>query len=258
MFGTTEPRRAALARVDRILTRITPPPWRYMAYGVGHEVAAMPNRLAGASSPYLRSHADNPVDWWPWGPEPFAEAARRDVPVMVSIGYSTCHWCHVMARESFSDPEIAALLNDRFVAIKVDREEHLEVDAAYLAAASAFTQNLGWPLTSFTTPQGRTFFAGTYWPPTAVQGDACVPRCARGRARCVGGPAFACGGDRRRSSARRSRGPRPPLRASVDLDAAVARLAELEDPQFGGFGYAPAFAPKFPNAPALAVPARAR
>ncbi|TAL41178.1 MAG: thioredoxin domain-containing protein, partial [Salinibacterium sp.] len=130
----------------------------------------MPNRLANAPSPYLRSHADNPVDWREWGPEPFAEAEQRDVPVLVSIGYSTCHWCHVMARESFSDPVLAEFLNENFVAIKVDREEHAEVDATYLAAASAFTPNLGWPLNVFVTPQGRAFFAGTYWPPEDRQG----------------------------------------------------------------------------------------
>lgn len=210
----------------------------------------MPNRLAGASSPYLRSHADNPVDWWAWGPEPFAEAARRDVPVMVSIGYSTCHWCHVMARESFSDPAIAALLNERFVSIKVDREEHAEVDAAYLAAASAFTRNLGWPLTSFTTPGGRTFFAGTYWPPTAVQGVPAfrdvleaVIDAWESRRDHVEGIAQELGEAIARAT--------PALRASVDLDAAVARLAELEDPVSGGFGYEPHFAPKFPNSPVL-------
>ena len=129
----------------------------------------MPNELRDAISPYLRSHAENPVDWHRWGPDAFAEAARRDVPVLVSIGYSTCHWCHVMARESFSDPELAAHLNERFVAVKVDREEHPDVDASYLAAASAFTGNLGWPLTVFTTPTGRAFYAGTYYPPTPVQ-----------------------------------------------------------------------------------------
>lgn len=128
----------------------------------------MPNRLESAASPYLRSHATNPVDWWEWSAEAFAEAERRDVPVLVSIGYSTCHWCHVMARESFSDPALAAYLNENFVAIKVDREEHAEVDSTYLAAASAFTPNLGWPLNVFVTPAGRAFFAGTYWPPTAV------------------------------------------------------------------------------------------
>ena len=128
------------------------------------------NRLAGALSPYLRSHAGNPVDWYPWGEEAFAAARERDVPVLVSIGYATCHWCHVMARESFSDPAVAAYLNEHFVAIKVDREEHPDVDASYLAAASAFTKQLGWPLTAFATSDGRAFYAGTYFPPRAVQG----------------------------------------------------------------------------------------
>ena len=131
----------------------------------------MANRLGDAISPYLRSHADNPVDWYPWGEAAFAEAARRDVPVLVSIGYSTCHWCHVMARESFSDPALAAVLNRGFVAVKVDREEHPEVDAVYLAAAGAFTQNLGWPLNVFVTPDAKPFFAGTYSPPVAVHGN---------------------------------------------------------------------------------------
>ncbi|WP_314423396.1 DUF255 domain-containing protein [uncultured Microbacterium sp.] len=125
----------------------------------------MTNRLAATLSPYLRAHADNPVDWYPWGPEAFAEAERRQVPLLISIGYSTCHWCHVMARESFADPVTAAAINRDFVAVKVDREEHPDVDGAYMAAASAFTQNLGWPLTVFATPRGRTFYAGTYWPP---------------------------------------------------------------------------------------------
>lgn len=125
----------------------------------------MTNRLAETLSPYLRAHADNPVDWHPWGAEAFDEAQRRGVPLLISIGYSTCHWCHVMARESFSSPEVAAIINRDFVAVKVDREEHPDVDGAYMAAASAFTQNLGWPLTAFATPQGRAFYAGTYWPP---------------------------------------------------------------------------------------------
>ncbi|MDQ1597079.1 MAG: uncharacterized protein QOI70_503, partial [Microbacteriaceae bacterium] len=130
----------------------------------------MANRLADAISPYLRTHAENPVDWYPWGEDAFAEAARRDVPVLVSIGYSTCHWCHVMARESFSDPALAEYLNAHFVAIKVDREEHPDVDASYLSAASAFTENLGWPLNVFVTPRGRAFYAGTYFPPQPAQG----------------------------------------------------------------------------------------
>ena len=128
------------------------------------------NRLAGAVSPYLRSHADQPVDWFPWGDDAFAEARRRDVPVLVSIGYATCHWCHVMARETFSNPALAARLSDGFVAIKVDREEHPEVDAACLAAAGAFTPDLGWPLNVFMTPEGRVFHAGTYSPPRPVAG----------------------------------------------------------------------------------------
>ncbi len=138
----------------------------------------MPNRLADAVSPYLRSHADNPVDWHQWGPEPFAEAERREVPVFVSIGYSTCHWCHVMARESFSDPVVAGYLNENFVSIKVDREEHPDVDSSYMAPAGAFTRQLGWPLSVFATPQGRTFFAGTYFPPAPLQGRPASGRCS--------------------------------------------------------------------------------
>jgi len=130
----------------------------------------MTNRLASAISPYLRQHAENPVNWYPWGKEAFAEAKRRDVPLFVSIGYSTCHWCHVMARESFSDEGIAAYLDQNFVAVKVDREEHPDVDASYLAAAGAFTPNLGWPLTVFVTPDGGPFFAGTYYPPVPIEG----------------------------------------------------------------------------------------
>lgn len=127
----------------------------------------MTNRLADTLSPYLRAHADNPVDWFPWSEAAFAEARRRDVPLLISIGYSTCHWCHVMARESFADPAVAALMNEGFVSVKIDREEHPDVDGAYMAAASAFTQNLGWPLTVFATPAGKAFYAGTYWPPEA-------------------------------------------------------------------------------------------
>src|SRR5580698_9462030 len=118
----------------------------------------MPNRLVDAVSPYLRSHADNPVDWQQWGSGPFADAAARDVPVFLSIGYSTCHWCHVMARESFSDPDLAAYLNANFVSIKIDREEYPDVDSSYLAAAGAFTDQLGWPLSVFTTPTGQAFY----------------------------------------------------------------------------------------------------
>lgn len=129
------------------------------------------SRLAGATSPYLRAHADQPVDWHPWGPEAFAEAKRRDVPVMVSIGYSTCHWCHVMARESFSDPAIAAQINEHFVAVKVDREELPAVDEQYMNALQAMRGHGGWPLTAFADADGVPFFLGTYFPPEPRMGQ---------------------------------------------------------------------------------------
>lgn len=129
------------------------------------------SRLAGATSPYLRAHADQPVDWYPWGSESFAEAKRRDVPVMVSIGYSTCHWCHVMARESFSDPAIAAQINEHFVAVKVDREELPAVDEQYMNALQAMRGHGGWPLTAFADADGVPFFLGTYFPPQPRMGQ---------------------------------------------------------------------------------------
>lgn len=130
----------------------------------------MVNRLASSLSTYLLAHADNPVDWWPWCDEAFAEARRRDVPVLLSVGYASCHWCHVMARESFSDPEIAGIVNQQFVAIKVDREERPDVDAIYMTATQALTGSGGWPMTCFLTPDGVPFYAGTYFPPRQSSG----------------------------------------------------------------------------------------
>jgi uncharacterized protein YyaL (SSP411 family) len=212
----------------------------------------MADRLADAVSPYLRSHAANPVDWFPWGDEPFAEARRRDVPVLVSIGYSTCHWCHVMSRESFSDPVIASRLAAHFVAVKVDREEHPDVDASYLAAAGAFTGNLGWPLNVFVTPEGKAFYAGTYWPPTAV-GD--IP--SFGQVLDAVADAWTA---RRPQVESTATAIADSLRQSLDghtavsgeigtgpFDSAVAELLAYEDSEFGGFGGAP----KFPVAPVL-------
>ncbi len=124
----------------------------------------MVNRLRDSTSPYLLQHADNPVDWWPWSEEAFAEAARRDVPVMLSVGYAACHWCHVMAHESFEDPETAAILNEHVVTIKVDREERPDVDAVYMTATQAMTGQGGWPMTVFMTPDQEPFFCGTYFP----------------------------------------------------------------------------------------------
>jgi uncharacterized protein len=130
----------------------------------------MANRLARATSPYLLQHQDNPVDWWEWSEEPFQEARRRDVPVLLSIGYASCHWCHVMAHESFEDPETADLMNERFVNIKVDREERPDVDSVYMQAVQALTGRGGWPMTVFLDHDARPFFAGTYFPPTPRHG----------------------------------------------------------------------------------------
>lgn len=210
----------------------------------------MAERLRDAASPYLRAHADNPVDWWPWGAEAFAEAARRDVPVLVSIGYASCHWCHVMARESFSDPGIAAILDAGFVAIKVDREEHAEVDARYMAVASAFTAELGWPLTAFATPAGRVFFAGSYYPPEPIGSRASFRQVLA---------AVSQAWHERRSDVEATgeavaealaRIPAPvasPLPGDAELDAAVAMLEEQEDHEHGGFGRGA----KFPALPVL-------
>ncbi|MES2094424.1 MAG: DUF255 domain-containing protein [Actinomycetota bacterium] len=213
----------------------------------------MADRLADAVSPYLRSHAANPVDWFPWGEAAFAEARRRDVPVLVSIGYSTCHWCHVMSRESFSDPVIAAVLAANFVAVKVDREEHPDVDASYLAAAGAFTGNLGWPLNVFVTPRGTAFFAGTYWPPVAIGElpsfgqvlDAVTDAWTSRRSEVE--QTAAAIADALRGSADRVATPAATMPVDELLAAAVDHLVASEDGEFGGFGGAP----KFPVAPVL-------
>ena len=130
----------------------------------------MPNRLAAETSPYLRQHRDNPVDWYPWGEEALGRARREQRPLLVSIGYSACHWCHVMERESFEDPEIAAYMNESFVCIKVDREERPDVDAVCMEACQAMTGQGGWPLNAFLTPDQAPFYVGTYFPPESRHG----------------------------------------------------------------------------------------
>ena len=213
----------------------------------------MPNRLATAISPYLRSHADNPVDWHGWGAEPFAEARARDLPVLVSIGYSTCHWCHVMARESFSDPELAAYLNEHFVSVKVDREEHPDVDASYLTAAGAFIGGLGWPLNVFVTPDGRAFFAGTYFPPQPMPGQPSFRRVletvtaawSTRRDEVTAGADLVSAAIAEGARTHRGGGALPD---SAALGRIVGALAAQEDTTHGGFGGAP----KFPVVPALA------
>src|SRR5947209_840539 len=130
----------------------------------------MANRLAAQTSPYLLQHKDNPVDWYPWGDEALSRARLEDRPLLVSIGYSACHWCHVMAHESFEDPVIAALMNDKFVCVKVDREERPDVDAICMEACQAMTGHGGWPLNAFLTPERAPFYAGTYFPPEPRHG----------------------------------------------------------------------------------------
>ncbi|MET0911110.1 MAG: thioredoxin domain-containing protein, partial [Ilumatobacteraceae bacterium] len=122
------------------------------------------NRLAGEASPYLRQPRANPVDWYPWGSDAFSAAAQRDVPVLLSVGYSACHWCHVMAHESFENDDVAAAMNTAFINVKVDREERPDVDSIYMDAVQAMTGRGGWPMTVFLTPRGEPFYGGTYYP----------------------------------------------------------------------------------------------
>ena len=136
----------------------------------------MANALAAETSPYLRQHQDNPVDWLPWGATALGRARDEDKPLLVSIGYSACHWCHVMERESFEDPEVARRMNEHFVCVKVDREERPDVDAIYMEAVQAMTGHGGWPLNVFCTPDQVPFFAGTYFPPTPRQGMPAWPQ----------------------------------------------------------------------------------
>src|SRR5438093_5548717 len=136
----------------------------------------MANRLAHETSPYLLQHADNPVDWYPWGPEALARARQEDKPILLSIGYAACHWCHVMEHESFEDAAIAKLMNDNFVNIKVDREERPDLDQVYQLVVQLMGRSGGWPLTVFLTPDQRPFFAGTYFPPTDRYGMPGFPK----------------------------------------------------------------------------------
>ena len=139
------------------------PPTHPLRARIGHS-GGMPNRLASATSPYLLQHADNPVDWWEWGDEAFEVARQRNVPILLSVGYAACHWCHVMAHESFEDEDTAAYLNEHYVSIKVDREERPDVDAVYMQATVAMTGQGGWPMTCVLDHEGSPFFAGTYFP----------------------------------------------------------------------------------------------
>jgi hypothetical protein len=206
---------------------------------------AVMNRLADATSPYLLQHAENPVDWYPWGPDALARAREEDRPIFLSIGYSACHWCHVMAHESFEDPAIAEQLNRDFVAIKVDREERPDIDDVYMGAVQAMTGSGGWPLSVFLTPDLEPFFGGTYFPPSARHGLPAfstvldgVAEAYRERREEVAGIAAQLADHLRHQTSIDDAGGRAGIE---QLDAAVRRLAASFDPVHGGFGSAPKF-----------------
>ncbi len=208
----------------------------------------MPNRLADSTSPYLLQHKDNPVDWWEWGPAAFAEARERDVPVLLSVGYAACHWCHVMAHESFEDQATAAVMNERFVNIKVDREERPDVDSIYMEAVQAMTGQGGWPMTVFIDHEGRPFFAGTYFPSDPRHGIAsfsqvmeAVSSVWRDRRSDVADQA------QRLVTAISQEIPGGDLPGPEGLASAYHQIEAVFDPFHGGFGRAP----KFPQQPVL-------
>src|SRR5689334_12696379 len=207
----------------------------------------MPNRLAKETSPYLRQHAENPVDWYPWGDEALAEAKRSGKPILLSVGYSACHWCHVMAHESFEDPAIARVMNDNFVNIKVDREERPDIDQIYQVAQQLLTQRTGgWPLTMFLTPDQLPFFGGTYFPSTPRYGMPGFPDLLQ-RVRAFydehPGDIRAQGEQLAQALSRMQ----PPAGGSTSdfspdlLDAADEFLRQSFDPENGGFHGAPKF-----------------
>ncbi|HJQ90201.1 MAG TPA: DUF255 domain-containing protein, partial [Acidimicrobiia bacterium] len=209
----------------------------------------MPNRLADATSPYLLQHKDNPVDWHEWGEEAFAESRQRDVPVLLSVGYAACHWCHVMAHESFEDDETAMEMNRLYVNVKVDREERPDVDSIYMEAVQTMTGQGGWPMTVWLTPDGRPFYAGTYFPNTDRHGMPSFRTVMR---------AVSDAWDNRRDevlgqSARLTEAISRRIPSSDnepgrdELKGAYESLAASFDPINGGFGGAP----KFPQEPEL-------
>ena len=203
------------------------------------------NRLAAETSPYLLQHADNPVDWFPWGDEALERSRNEDKPILLSIGYSACHWCHVMEHESFEDEATAAVMNDHFVCIKVDREERPDVDSVYMDAVVSLTGHGGWPMTVFLMPDGKPFFGGTYFPPEPRHGLPSFPQLLTAVAEAWR--------DRRADIERDAgaitdvlrRAAEPsldPLTPSLLTDAARSLRAGF-DPVWGGFGNAPKFPP---------------
>ncbi len=201
------------------------------------------NRLADETSPYLRQHRDNPVDWYPWGPEAFAEARRRDVPVLLSVGYSACHWCHVMAHESFEDAEVAAAVNAAFVCVKVDREERPDIDAIYMEAVQALTGRGGWPMTVAMDADGRPFWGGTYFPkPQLLKVVEAIDDVWHNRRGDLEQNATALVTAIGRSGEIE---PKPGVPDRDVVNAALQHLAQAFDSEWGGFGTAPKFPSTF-------------
>ena len=206
----------------------------------------MPNRLANETSPYLLQHADNPVDWYAWGPEALEKARQEDKPILLSIGYAACHWCHVMAHESFEDPETARVMNEGFVNIKVDREERPDIDVIYMQAVQEMTGHGGWPMTMFLMPDGRPFYGGTYYPPEDRPGLPSFKRILQsvreGYAKKRDALAASAGQlltQIFQANLLTSRGGAPPTPQSLEL--AYRSLAQRYDIRYGGFGGAPKF-----------------
>lgn len=215
---------------------------------MAHDATHSPNRLKGETSPYLLQHAHNPVDWFPWGPEAIEKARAEDKPIFLSVGYSACHWCHVMERESFENPEIAALMNDHFINVKVDREERPDLDQIYMSAVQAMTGHGGWPMSVFLTPDMKPFYGGTYYPPRDSRGMPGFPRVLLSVAKAW---------NERRTEILASAGEMTEQLGTIGtipsssgelstalLDNASRSLARAFDAIHGGFGSAP----KFPHA----------
>ena len=206
----------------------------------------MPNRLSNETSPYLLQHANNPVDWYPWGPEALERAAAEDKPILLSVGYSACHWCHVMERESFENDDIARQMNESFISVKVDREERPDIDSIYMTAVQAMTGRGGWPMTVFLTPDGKPFYGGTYFPPQDRGGMPGFPRVLEAMADAyrenrdaVDSATDGLLEQMRRVSAFSPRGDR--LVAPDDLSRAFTGLASQFDDRHGGLGMEPKF-----------------
>ncbi len=207
----------------------------------------MANRLADETSPYLLQHKDNPVDWYPWGEEAFARARELDRPILLSVGYASCHWCHVMERESFEDPDTAAFMNENFVCVKVDREERPDVDALYMEAVQGMSGHGGWPMTVFLDPDGAPFYGGTYFPPEPRQG---MPSFRMVMEAVV--QAWATQREQIRASAARIREqlgavarvePSRELLSEALVANAVSRLRSAADMRHGGSAARPSFRP---------------